>query len=60
MIFAANGYLTPVAGAVGQEIIDVLAVLNALRSLSLKGSFREMKASEIWCGETNFAFRVPS
>jgi heavy metal translocating P-type ATPase len=32
MIFAAAGHLTPVAGAIGQEIIDVLAVLNALRA----------------------------
>lgn len=31
MLIAAMGYLPPVAGAVGQEIIDVLAVLNALR-----------------------------
>ncbi|MCB1059976.1 MAG: heavy metal translocating P-type ATPase [Calditrichaeota bacterium] len=32
MFFAAAGYLTPVAGALGQEIIDVVAVLNALRA----------------------------
>ncbi len=32
MLLAATGHLTPVAGAVGQEIIDVLAVLNALRA----------------------------
>jgi heavy metal translocating P-type ATPase len=32
MFIAAFGYLTPVAGAIGQEIIDVLAVLNALRA----------------------------
>jgi heavy metal translocating P-type ATPase len=32
MILAAAGYLPPVAGAVAQEIIDVLAVLNALRA----------------------------
>jgi P-type E1-E2 ATPase len=32
MIFAATGYLTPVAGAISQEVIDVLAVLNALRA----------------------------
>ena len=32
MVFAATGYLSPVAGAIGQEIIDVLAVLNALRA----------------------------
>jgi heavy metal translocating P-type ATPase len=32
MIFAATGYLSPVSGAICQEIIDVLAVLNALRA----------------------------
>ena len=31
MLFAAVGYLPPVAGAICQEIIDVAAVLNALR-----------------------------
>ncbi len=31
MIFAAFGYLPPVAGAISQEVIDVFAVLNALR-----------------------------
>jgi heavy metal translocating P-type ATPase len=31
MLLAAAGYLPPVAGAIAQEIIDVLAVLNALR-----------------------------
>lgn len=31
MFLAAFGYLPPVAGAVTQEVIDVLAVLNALR-----------------------------
>jgi len=31
MLFAAAGYLPPVAGALAQEIIDVLAVANALR-----------------------------
>lgn len=32
MLFAAFGYLSPVNGAIAQEIIDVLAVLNALRA----------------------------
>ena len=32
MIFAANGQLSPVNGAICQEIIDVLAILNALRA----------------------------
>jgi heavy metal translocating P-type ATPase len=31
MAFAAAGYLPPVAGAIFQEIIDVVAVVNALR-----------------------------
>jgi heavy metal translocating P-type ATPase len=32
MLFAAVGWLTPVQGAIGQELIDLLAVLNALRA----------------------------
>lgn len=32
MGIAAAGYLSPVAGAIFQEVIDVLAVLNALRA----------------------------
>jgi heavy metal translocating P-type ATPase len=33
MVFAALGYLTPVAGALVQEAIDVAVILNALRTL---------------------------
>jgi heavy metal translocating P-type ATPase len=33
MLFAAAGYLAPVAGAVLQEGIDILVILNALRAL---------------------------
>lgn len=36
MLVAAFGFLPPIAGAIGQEIIDLLAVLNALRA-SLPG-----------------------
>ncbi len=32
MAFGATGNLNPVAGAISQEVIDVLAVLNALRA----------------------------
>ena len=32
MLVAAAGYLPPVAGAVTQEAIDVLSILNALRA----------------------------
>lgn len=32
MMFAAFGYLPPVAGAIAQEVIDVLVILNALRT----------------------------
>jgi heavy metal translocating P-type ATPase len=31
MIFAAAGYLPPIGGAIGQELIDLFAVLNAVR-----------------------------
>jgi heavy metal translocating P-type ATPase len=31
MLLAAAGYLPPIAGAVAQELIDVIAVLNAVR-----------------------------
>jgi len=32
MVFAATGNLSPVNGAITQEVIDILAVLNALRA----------------------------
>jgi cation transport ATPase len=32
MALASAGWLTPVEGAVAQEVIDVVAVLNALRA----------------------------
>jgi cation transport ATPase len=31
MLFAVFGYLPPLSGAIAQEIIDLVAVLNALR-----------------------------
>ena len=34
MVAAAFGYLTPVRGALVQEVIDVAVILNALRALS--------------------------
>lgn len=36
MLLAVVGLLPPIAGAIGQELIDLLAVLNALRA-SLPG-----------------------
>lgn len=41
MFFAASGFLPPVAGAVAQEIIDVAAVLNALRAAFLPRSLSD-------------------
>ncbi len=32
MVVAAAGYLPPVAGAIVQEVIDTLAVVNSLRA----------------------------
>ena len=34
MVVAALGYLTPVRGALAQEVIDVAVILNALRALA--------------------------
>ncbi len=33
MVFAALGYLPPVAGAISQEAIDLLAILNSIRTI---------------------------
>ena len=38
MILAAAGYLTPVQGALFQEIIDIAVILNALRALRIRPS----------------------
>lgn len=40
MLIAAAGYLPPVAGAVAQEVIDLAAVLNALRVALPSGELR--------------------
>ncbi|MGO4525203.1 heavy metal translocating P-type ATPase [Microvirga sp. 2MCAF35] len=40
MIVAALGYLTPVQGALIQEVIDVAVILNALRALWGGGTYR--------------------
>ncbi len=40
MLLASAGYLPPVAGAISQEVIDVLAVLNALRAASRRSRLR--------------------
>ena len=44
MVIAAAGYLPPVAGAIVQEVIDVLAVVNALRWRSRRGRSRTTRA----------------
>jgi len=46
MIGAACGYLTPIAGALLQEAIDVAVILNALRALSPGGLFDEKPMPE--------------
>lgn len=42
MLLAAAGYLSPVQGAVAQEVIDVLAVFNALRAAWLPTILSDM------------------
>jgi heavy metal translocating P-type ATPase len=49
MAFAAAGLLTPVGGAIAQEVIDVLAVANALRALRQPRSLRNPRTvPESW------------
>jgi cation transport ATPase len=42
MVFAAAGLLTPVAGAIAQEAIDLIAVLNALRTARLPATLSDV------------------
>lgn len=45
MLVASTGYLPPVGGALVQEVIDVFAVLNALRVAFVPKSLRDFDAS---------------
>ena len=42
MLAAAAGWLTPVPGAIAQEVIDVLAVLNALRVAAVRSELNDL------------------
>jgi P-type E1-E2 ATPase len=46
MIAAAFGYVTPVQGALLQEVIDVAVILNALRALGDGGAARSGRAGQ--------------
>ena len=50
MMAAAFGYVTPVAGALIQEAIDVAVILNALRALSPIRAFERQPMSEAAAG----------
>lgn len=43
MLAAAAGWLAPVPGAIAQEVIDVLAVLNALRVAAARRELNDLK-----------------
>lgn len=42
MIIAAFGFLPPVAGAISQEIIDVIAIMNSLRTIRKPSKMSDM------------------
>jgi heavy metal translocating P-type ATPase len=46
MLAASMGWLSPVAGAIGQEAIDILAVLNALRVAFLPRGLTDYEPAE--------------
>jgi cation transport ATPase len=41
MVAATLGFLTPLAGAIGQEVIDLLAILNAVRATLPAGELHD-------------------
>jgi hypothetical protein len=53
MFIAAAGYLPPVAGAITQEVIDVLAVLNALRASMTPQTLSDYKSGPLSIGKRN-------
>ena len=46
MLLASFGHLSPVAGAISQEVIDLLAVLNALRAARSPGHLTDYDSHE--------------
>jgi iron-sulfur cluster repair protein YtfE (RIC family) len=54
MGFAAAGYLPPVAGAIAQEGIDLIAILNALRAL---GGYEPRRESDALREQLSQRFR---
>ena len=75
MIAAAFGYLTPVQGALLQELIDVAVILNALRALRIvpreavrrtpdadtaSGRLPGLKSPAAWAGRTPDEQALPS
>ena len=63
MMLAARGYLSPVAGAISQEIIDVLAVLNALRAAlppKLISDIEPTSSRTAQCGHQTSYMTTPS
>jgi heavy metal translocating P-type ATPase len=46
MFFAALGFLPPVAGAIIQEIIDVIAVMNSLRTIRKPAQLSDMPSNK--------------
>ncbi len=45
MIIAAFGFLPPVAGAISQEVIDVIAIMNSLRTIWKPAVMSDMKGT---------------
>jgi cation transport ATPase len=41
MLLAGTGHLSPISGAIAQEVVDLLAVLNAVRVALPFGALRD-------------------
>ncbi len=60
MAFAASGVLSPVAGAVAQEVIDLVAVLNALRTSRPPRALTDFDDRAVTAVATGEDTRVPA
>jgi len=60
MVAAAFGYLAPIEGALGQEGIDLLSILNSLRMILPTGPLSDFKSTEVDRAASKTAVPLPS
>jgi hypothetical protein len=59
MVASAMGYLAPIEGAVLQEVIDLLAILNSLRMVLPVASIGDFQVDQVRQAHTQTSVPVP-